>query len=153
MPTNTATGYALNVSAVGVVGSFMGMPLDVLNVGEVGVIGSFMGMPLDALILGAFAGAVMHGLNRAGTKRHGIATIITSTLLAGAFSPAIIGYLIHHMHFAEEGARLEMLKPLVPVLIGASWPWLLPLVSDGLKDVWSAFVGRVIKFIDWSHKK
>ncbi len=129
MPVNTAnsTAYALNVGAVGVVGTFLGMPL-------------------DALILGAMAGAVAYGLNRAVTRPNGIATIITSTLLAGAFSPAIIGFAIHQINLGESSAEIAMLKPLVPVLIGAGWIWAMPHIADGLKRIWGAIVDKCVQW-------
>ena len=65
MPVNTTTGAAY-----------------AMNVGAVGIVGSFLGLPLEAMILGTIAGAVVHGLNRAVTRPNGIATIITSALLA-----------------------------------------------------------------------
>lgn len=120
-----------------------------LNVGAVGVVGTFMGMPLDALILGAFAGAVAHGLNRAGGRSNGVVTIIASTLLAGAFSPAAVGWLVHYFDFGGSEYEAVMFKPLVPVLIGAAWPWLMPLISDGMKQVWAAFVGRMVGLIEF----
>lgn len=106
-------------------------------------------MPLDALILGAIAGAVANGLNRAGGRSNGIVTIVASTLLAGAFSPAAVGWLVHYFDFGEANHEAVMFKPLVPVLIGAAWPWMMPLISDGLKQVWAAFVGRVIRLIEF----
>ncbi|MFC3873328.1 hypothetical protein [Neisseria musculi] len=120
-----------------------------LNVGAIGVVGTFIGMPLDALILGAFAGAAAHGLNRAGKRSNGMATIIAGTLLAGAFSPAVVGWLVHYFDFGDTESETAMLKPLVPVLIGAAWPWLMAMISDGLKQVWAAFVGRVVKLIEF----
>ena len=119
-----------------------------LNVGACGVVGTFLGLPLDALILGAIAGAVVHGLGYAVSRSNGIVTIITSTLLAGAFSPAVVGWLVHNIDFGSADAEMGMLKPLVPVLIGAAWPWMLPLISDGVKQIWAAAVQRVIKIID-----
>ena len=124
-----------------------------LNLGAVGIVGTFLGMPLDALILGAIAGAVMHGRRNAGTRIGGISAVLTSMFLAGAFSPLIIGWLAHELNFAEQGARIGFLKPLIPVVIGAAWPWFLPILSDGLKRVADAIISRVLKFIDvWSGK-
>ena len=120
-----------------------------LNVGAVGVVGSFMGMPLDAMILGAVAGAVIHGLTGAGTRSQGIVTIITSTLLAGAFSPPIVGWLIHNLEFGNPESESSMLKPLVSVLIGACWPWLAPMVHQGAKQVFDAVVGRIVKLVEF----
>lgn len=118
-----------------------------LNVGAVGIVGTFMGMPLDALILGAFAGAIMHGLSAAGSRTNGITTIITSTLLAGAFSPAVVGWLIVNVELGDHDYEAALFKPLVAVLIGGAWPWLLPLLSDGVKQIWAAVVDRFIRFI------
>ena len=52
MPINTSTGAPL-----------------VINIGAVGIAGTVAGMPLEAMILGAIAGAVAHGLNRAGRRK------------------------------------------------------------------------------------
>lgn len=120
-----------------------------LNVGMVGVVGSFVGMPLDALILGAFAGGIIHGLSKAGTRGQGLVTVVTSTLLAGAFSPAVVGWLVHNFDFGGAEAGTAMLKPLVPVLIGATWPWIAPMVHQGAKQVFDAVVNRVIKLIEF----
>ena len=113
-----------------------------LNIGTVGIVGTFLGMPLEALILGAAAGAVAHGLNRSGTRANGIATVITSTLLAGAFSPALVAWLALNFHLGEPEAELLLLKPLVPVLVGAAWPWALPLLADGAKKLWQGLITR-----------
>lgn len=131
MPVNTTAGSAY-----------------ALNVGAVGVVGTFLGLPIDALILGAISGAVVHGLGRTVSRGHGIVTIMTSTLLAGAFSPVVVGWLVHYFDVGGADAETAMLKPLVPVLIGAAWPWMLPLVSDGVKQIWSSAVQRVINVID-----
>ena len=125
MPVNTTTSAAY-----------------ALNIGTVGIVGTFLGMPLEALILGAAAGAVAHGLNRSGTRGNGIATVITSTLLAGAFSPAMVAWLALNFHLGEPGEELRLLKPLVPVLVGAAWPWALPLLEDGAKKLWQGWIKR-----------
>ena len=125
MPVNTTTSAA-----------------HALNIGTVGIVGTFLGMPLEALILGAAAGAVAHGLNRSGTRANGIATVITSTLLAGAFSPALVAWLALNFHLGEPEAELLLLKPLVPVWVGAAWPWALPLLEDGAKKLWQGWISR-----------
>ena len=125
MPVNTTTGAAY-----------------ALNVGAVGIVGSFLGLPLEAMILGTIAGAVVHGLNRAVTRPNGIATIITSALLAGAFSPALVAWLALQFDLGEPEAELLLLKPLVPVLVGAAWPWALPLLADGVKKLWQGWISR-----------
>ena len=125
MPVNTTTSAAY-----------------ALNIGAVGIVGTCVGMPMEALLLGAAAGAVAHGLNRSGTRANGIATVITSTLLAGAFSPALVAWLALQFDLGEPEAELLLLKPLVPVLVGAAWPWALPLLADGVKKLWQGWISR-----------
>ena len=127
MPVNTTTGAAY-----------------ALNVGAVGIVGSFLGLPLEAMILGTIAGAVAHGLNRAVTRPNGIATIITSTLLAGAFSPAISAWVALQLEIGDTpDAEMMLLKPLVPVLIGAAWPWILPMLNEGIKNLWAGWINKL----------
>lgn len=114
-----------------------------INIGTVGIIGSFLGMPLEALILGAIAGAVTHGLKQQTSRRQGISTIITSTLLAGSLSPATIAFLSLHLNFGDTQTELEVLKPLVPVVIGAGWTWFLPLLQDGIKTLYNGWINKL----------
>lgn len=127
MPVNTTTGAAY-----------------ALNVGAVGIVGSFLGLPLEAMILGTIAGAVVHGLNREVTRPNGIATIITSALLAGAFSPAISAWVALQLEIGDTpDAEMLLLKPLIPVLIGAAWPWLLPMINEGVKKLWNGWIRKL----------
>ena len=89
----------------------------VVNFGAVGIIGTLFGMPMEALILGAMAGAVAQGLNPSGTRTKGISTVLVSMLLAGAFSPTAIGWLVKNIDIADGLAEEVLLRPLVPVLI------------------------------------
>ena len=115
-----------------------------MNVGAVGIVGSFLGLPLEAMILGTIAGAVVHGLNRAVTRPNGIATIITSALLAGAFSPAISAWVALQLEIGDTpDAEIMLLKPLVPVLIGAAWPWILPMLNEGIKNLWAGWINKL----------
>ena len=120
-----------------------------LNVGIVSVAGSFIGMPLDAMVLGAIAGGIVHGRARAGTRLNGIVTVLISTILAGAFSPAIVGWAVHNFDFGDPSAEVSMMKPLIPVIIGAVWPWLAPMVHQGVKQVFDAAFGRIVKLIEF----
>lgn len=112
----------------------------VFNLGAVGVVGTLFGMPIEALILGAMAGAVAQGLNPSRTRTKGISTVLVSMLLAGAFSPVAIEWLAKNIDIADGLAEEVLLRPFVPVLIGAAWPWALPLLSDGAKKLWDEFV-------------
>ena len=112
----------------------------VVNFGAVGIIGTLFGMPIEALILGAMAGAVAQGLNPSGTRTKGFSTVLVSMLLAGAFSPVAIEWLLKNIDIADGLAEEVLLRPFVPVLIGAAWPWVVPLLADGVKRFWDGFV-------------
>ena len=112
----------------------------VVNLGAVGVIGTLFGMPIEALILGAMAGAVAQGLNPSSTRTKGISTVLVSMLLAGAFSQAGIEWLSKLIEISTDLSEQALLRPLVPVLIGAAWPWAVSRLADGLTRFWDGFV-------------
>ena len=112
----------------------------VVNLGAVGVIGTLFGMPIEALILGAMAGAVAQGLNPSGSRTKGISTVLVSMLLAGAFSPVAIEWLVKAIEIADSLSEQALLRPLAPVLIGAAWPWAVPRLADGLTRFWDGWI-------------
>ena len=112
----------------------------VVNFGAVGIIGTLFGMPIEALILGAMAGAVAQGLNPSGTRTKGISTVLVSMLLAGAFSPVAIEWLVKAIEIADSLSEQALLRPLAPVLIGAAWPWAVPRLADGLTRFWDGWI-------------
>ena len=112
----------------------------VLNFGAVGIIGTLFGMPIEALILGAMAGAVAQGLNPSGSRTKGISTVLVSMLLAGAFSPVAIEWLVKAIEIADNLSEQALLRPLAPVLIGAAWPWAVPRLADGLTRFWDGWI-------------
>ena len=112
----------------------------VVNLGAVGVVGTLFGMPIEALILGAMAGAVAQGLNPSGSRTKGISTVLVSMLLAGAFSQAGIEWLSKLIEISTDLSEQALLRPLVPVLIGAAWPWAVSRLADGLTRFWDGFV-------------
>ena len=112
----------------------------VVNLGAVGVVGTLFGMPIEALILGAMAGAVAQGLNPSDTRTKGISTALVSMLLAGAFSPTAIEWLSKLVEISNDLSEQVLLRPLVPVLIGAAWPWAVPRLADGLMRFWDGWV-------------
>lgn len=99
------------------------------SIGGIGIVGTLFGMPLDALILGGLAGAVVQGLHPAASRRAGFFSILLSMLLSGALSPALAEWAIHRAILSSERAD-ELLKPLLPVVLGGGWPWLMPIVRD-----------------------
>ena len=112
----------------------------VVNLGAVGVVGTLFGMPIEALILGAMAGAVAQGLNPSGSRTKGISTVLVSMLLAGAFSPVAIEWLVKAIEIADNLSEQALLRPLAPVLIGAAWPWAVPQLADGLTRFWDGWI-------------
>ena len=112
----------------------------VVNLGAVGVVGTLFGMPIEALILGAMAGAVAQGLNPSGSRTKGISTVLVSMLLAGAFSPVAIEWLVKAIEIADNLSEQALLRPLAPVLIGAAWPWAVSRLADGLTRFWDGWV-------------
>ena len=65
-----------------------------------------------------------------------------SSAQTGAFSPALVAWLALQFDLGEPEAELLLLKPLVPVLVGAAWPWALPLLADGVKKLWQGWISR-----------
>ena len=112
----------------------------VVNLGAVGVVGTLFGMPIEALILGAMAGAVAQGLNPSGSRTKGISTVLVSMLLAGAFSPVAIEWLMKAIEIADNLSEQALLRPLAPVLIGATWPWAVSRLADGLTRFWDGWI-------------
>ena len=112
----------------------------VVNLGAVGVVGTLFGMPIEALILGAMAGAVAQGLNPSGSRTKGISTVLVSMLLAGAFSPVAIEWLVKAIEIADSLSEQALLRPLAPVLIGAAWPWAVSRLADGLTRFWDGWI-------------
>lgn len=119
----------------------------VFHIGQIGIIGTVLGMPLEAMILGAVAGAVMLGRHRRQSRINGLTAIAVSTLLAGAFSPVIGGWLVEHLSVGEQHSRAEMLRPLVPVLIGGGWSWLAPILDEQLRTIIGSIAERIRSLI------
>lgn len=96
-----------------------------LNIGAVSIAGSLLGMPIEALILGGIAGAVVQGLNPADSSRKGISSILASIVLAGSLSPLMMTYLISHFSLNE-----QVCKAIVPIVIGGGWTWIVPIIAS-----------------------
>ena len=112
----------------------------VVNLGAVGVVGTLLVMPIEALILGAMAGAVAQGLNGAGTRTKGISMILVSMLLAGGGSEFMTEWLVNFFEISDNVTEQLLLRPLVPILIGAVWPWAVPRLADGLTRFWDGWI-------------
>lgn len=118
--TNTSTVYALNVSLVG-------------------ISGTFFGMPAEALILGAAGGAISLARGDPTTRSKAISTIIASMLFAGTASPAVAAWLINHIDLGLPHEEALYFKALVPFAIGAGWQWALPFLAVKAEKVIRSF--------------
>lgn len=111
----------------------------VLNIGAVGFAGTFLGMPIEALVLGAIAGAITQAMQPPGKRVSGVTNVVTSFLLAGAFSPALQFAVEKEFHLEGNNA---ILSAAIPVLIGGAWPWLLPLIAEGGKRILTSLLDK-----------
>ncbi|RRD91460.1 hypothetical protein [Conchiformibius steedae] len=117
-----------------------GNTVSAVHIGAVGVAGTFFGMPLQALILGAFAGAVINGRNKASGRRQVLSSVLASMVLAGAFTPVVVLALLHFLPFGK--AAQQPLDVAVPVLIGGCWSWAAPLIGDAVKRLLASWLGN-----------
>lgn len=122
MPINTSTTtiYALNVSLVG-------------------ISGTFLGMPAEAMILGAAGGAISLARGDPTTRSKAIGTIIAGMMFAGTASPAVAAWLINHIDLGHPTEEALYLKALVPFVIGAGWQWALPLLAAKAEKILQSF--------------
>lgn len=94
------------------------------NFSAISIAGSLLGMPIEALILGAVGGAIALGRGEVMSRGKAVSTILTSTMLAGAASPAVSLWIINNTFLSDTEA-----KALVPLAIGCSWQWALPYIG------------------------
>lgn len=125
MPVNisTSTIYALNVSLVG-------------------ISGTFLGMPAEALILGATGGAISLARGDPTTRGKAMSTIIASMLFAGTASPAVAAWLINHINLGDAQDEALYFKALVPFAIGAGWQWALPFLAAKAEKILHSLGGK-----------
>ena len=113
MPVNTVNaGAAVNISAIGIAGTFFGMPI-------------------EALVLGAVGGAVALGRSEPSGRRQAVSGLIASMMLAGTASPLVVEMGAHYLHLSDA----SLLKAFVPFAIGATWQWFLPKLTV-LAEAW-----------------
>lgn len=112
-----------------------------VNIGTIGIVGTILGMPVEALVIGTVAGVLSNGLRESTSLRKGMFSIVTSALMAGAFTPVISTWLA-----AKVGISGSALSTAISFGIGAAWPNAVPLLSDGLTKIWGAIVAKGISF-------
>lgn len=112
-----------------------------VNIGTIGIVGTVLGMPVEALVIGTVAGIVSNGLRESTSIKRGMFSIVTSALMAGAFTPIISTYFS-----GKAGINYNLMSTATAFAIGAAWPNAVPIISDGLNKIWSAIVDKGIRF-------
>ena len=103
----------------------------VVNISAIGIAGTFFGMPIEALVLGAVGGAVALGRSEPSGRRQAVSGLIASMMLAGTASPLVVEMGAHYLHLSDAA----LLKAFVPFAIGATWQWFLPKLTV-LAEAW-----------------
>lgn len=102
-----------------------------VNISAIGIAGTFLGMPIEALVLGAVGGAVALGRSEPSGRRQAVSGLIASMMLAGTASPLVVEIGAHYLHLSDA----SLLKAFVPFAIGATWQWFLPKLTV-LAEAW-----------------
>lgn len=111
----------------------------IVNIGAVGVAGSFLGIPAEALLLGLMGGAAMCALRPPDTRGRVIAVVMASMMFAGAFARPLAVAIIQFLPFFAD-ARTELTAALA-LTVGAGWPKLGRLLEEILRDLWAQRFG------------
>lgn len=112
-----------------------------INASAIGIAGTFLGMPIEALILGAAGGAIALGRGGVMTRGKAVSTILTSMMLAGAASPAVASWIAHYINLGSPEEEAALLKPLVPLAIGGCWQWILPRIGAKADELFQRIFG------------
>ena len=119
-----------------------------VNLGAVGIVGTFLGMPLEALFLGAFGGFLVLGFNPASSRSQGVLSVCVSMVLAG-----VAHFAAMHADFgADLPEEVRALSPFVSLTVGAGWQWALPHIMRGVATLFQAAIARAVSFIDGGKK-
>ena len=111
-----------------------------INIGIVGITGEFIGLPLQAVFIGGLSGAIVQGLRPPSNRRQGFFSVMFSVFLSGALTPLLVGWLVKNTDFIDGAAEIRAFEVLVPFVLGAGWPWLLPHAAkfaDKFLSKWS----------------
>lgn len=112
-----------------------------INANAVGIAGSLLDMPIEVLILGAAGGAIVLGRGGVMTRGKAVSTIIASMMFAGVASPAVVAWMVQHVDLGTSEEELMYFKSLVPFVIGSCWQWALPILSEKADEFLYRFIG------------
>ena len=111
-----------------------------VNISAIGIAGTFFGMPIEALVLGAVGGAVALGRSEPSGRRQAVTGLIASMMLAGTLSPLLMELGANYLHLSDTA----LLKAFVPFTVGATWQWFTPKIT-ALIEAWYLKIFNKIK--------
>ena len=111
-----------------------------VNISAIGIAGTFFGMPIEALVLGAVGGAVALGRSEPSGRRQAVSGLIASMMLAGTLSPLLVELGANYLHLSDTA----LLKAFVPFTVGATWQWFTPKIT-ALIEAWYLKIFNKIK--------
>ena len=111
-----------------------------VNISAIGIAGTFFGMPIEALVLGAVGGAVALGRSEPSGRRQAVTGLIASMMLAGTLSPLLVELGTNYLHLSDTA----LLKAFVPFTVGATWQWFTPKIT-ALIEAWYLKIFNKIK--------
>ncbi len=111
-----------------------------VNISAIGIAGTFFGMPIEALVLGAVGGAVALGRSEPSGRRQAVSGLIASMMLAGTLSPLLVELGTNYLHLSDTA----LLKAFVPFTVGATWQWFTPKIT-ALIEAWYLKIFNKIK--------
>jgi len=117
----------------------------VLNVGAVGLTGTLLGIPLQPLILAGIAGAIILGLANTAPGRgwFAVASVLMSALLGGSMGTLSAHYGAQHLGWYSP-ENMVVAESFMAITVGAGWPWALSKIGPALGDSLSALVTRIL---------
>ena len=102
----------------------------VVNVGAVGIVGRFMGLPIDLMMLGAMAGVAMIAMQNPLSRKQALGSVVVSVLLASVVAPPAA-----HAISREYELDQSSIEYLIAISAGLTWPWIAPVFASVLKEV------------------
>lgn len=115
-----------------------------LDIGAIGIAGSVLGMPVEIMVVGAVFGGLANGLNPPEKRRTVLLSVAASMFLAGTFAPLLAHWLSLRVDLGDSATEMRLLNGASAAVIGGGWSWFAPLLGDGIKQAWEAAVAWVV---------
>ena len=105
-----------------------------ISVGTVSIVGTLLGMHYDALLFGLFGGLLFLARSDSAQRPKAIASIISSTLIAGVGSPIFASMLVFWINGLETVGG-DTLRRACALALGGGWQAVLPTALEIVKGV------------------